>query len=54
MMKLTEDVDQKGKIVYKLMKYLNSDEAESFKEYFKGLSDDKKVKVCKQIERDGI
>ena len=36
------------------MKYLNSDEAESFKEYFKGLSDDKKVKVCKQIERDGI
>lgn len=54
MMKLTDNVDHKGRIIYRLMKYLNSDEADSFKSYFKSLSDDKKAKICKQIEREGI
>lgn len=54
MMKMTNNVDQKGRIVYRLMKYLNSDEADDFKTYFKSLSDEKKAKICKQIEREGI
>ena len=53
-MKATDDVDQKLRIVHKLLKYLNSDEASSFKDWCKELSDKDKIKFCKRIEREGI
>lgn len=53
-MKATDDVDQKLHIVHKLLKYLNSDEASSFKDWCKDLSDKDKIKFCKRIEREGI
>ena len=53
-MKATDDVDQKLRIVHKLLKYLNSDEASSFKDWCKDLSDKDKIKFCKRIEREGI
>lgn len=52
--KTLNDVDAKAKVVYRLMKYLNSDEADSFKKFFKNLDYDEKVKFCRRIERDGI
>lgn len=54
LIKMTPDLDKKLKIVYRLMKYLNSDEAEDFKSFTKGLSKKEKEKFCKRIERDGI
>lgn len=54
MMKMTPDLDQKIHIVYRLMKYLNSKEAEAFKKFSKKLSSDKKEKFCRRIEREGI
>lgn len=54
MLKMTNNVDDKGNIIYTLMMYLNSDEAKDFKKYFKSLSKSEKEKVCKKIERDGI
>lgn len=54
MMKLTDDVDKKGKIMYDLMMYLNSDQAHSFKKWFKDLNHNDKVKYCKRVERNGI
>lgn len=54
MMKMTDDPDRKLKIVYNLMKYLNSDEADDFKKYTKKLGRKEKEKFCKTIERDGI
>lgn len=53
-MKTLNDVNKKGMVVYSLMKYLNSDEADSFKKFFKKLSDKEKERFCKRIERDGI
>lgn len=53
-MKLTDDLDQKLKIVYKLMKYMNSDEASDFKAFCKRLSEKEKANFCKRIEREGI
>jgi DNA-directed RNA polymerase beta subunit len=54
MMKMTDDLDEKAKIVCRLMKYLNSAEADSWKEYFKYCDEKKKAKVIRQIEREGI
>lgn len=54
MMKATDNVDRKLKIVYNLMKLLNSDEASAFKSWCKELSDKDKVKFARRIERDGI
>lgn len=54
MMKMTSDLDQKLHIVYRLMKYLNSDEADAFKKFTKKLSSHDKEKFCRRIERDGI
>lgn len=54
MMKLTDDLDEKIRLVYQLMKDLNSDEAEDFKAFAKKLSKKEKEKFCRKIERDGI
>ena len=54
MMKQTKDVEKKAKIVYRLMKYLNSDEAKSFMSYFKSLDEKDQIRFCRRIERDGI
>lgn len=54
MMKRTSDLDEKLKLVYRLMKDLNSDEADDFKAFAKKLSKKEKEKFCKRIERDGI
>lgn len=54
MMKQTSDVDQKGKIVVRLLKFLDCAEAKAFKRYFEGLSTAEKEKVCRQIEHNGI
>lgn len=53
-MKATNDLKQKGKIIYDLMTYLNSDEAEEFKKFYKNLSDKEKASFCRKTERDGI
>lgn len=54
MMRATDDYEKKGKIVYNLMRHLNSDEAIAFKKYYRELSGSEKVKFCSRIERDGI
>lgn len=54
MMKMTNDVDKKAKIVCNLLEYLNSDEAESFRKFFKHADEKQKAKICRQIEREGI
>ena len=54
MMKQTSDPNKKAKIVYDLMKYLNSEEADAFMKDFKSKSYEEKVKYCKRIERNGI
>ena len=53
-MKQTDDVEKKGEIVYRLLKYLNADEADSWDKYFHKLSKEEKAKQCKKIERNGI
>lgn len=54
MMKATDDVDMKARIVCRLLRYLNSDEAKSFEKYFAKADEKKKAKICRQIEREGI
>ena len=54
MMKQTNDVNKKCKIVHELLTYFNSDEADAFKKFYKGKDDEAKAKLCKRIERDGI
>lgn len=54
MMKMTDDLDAKARIVCRLLRYLNSDEAKSFEKYFRHADEKKKAKVCRQIEREGI
>lgn len=54
MMKKTTNLNKKGDVVYRLMKYLNSDEADAFKKFFKNLDEGKKAKFCRRIEREGI
>lgn len=54
MMKATPDVNKKLRVVYNLMKFLNSDEADDFKKWCKKLDDKDKVKFAKRIEREGI
>lgn len=53
-MKNITDLKEKGKIIHRLLKYVNSDEASAFKSYYKGLSDSQKAKFCKTVERNGI
>lgn len=53
-MKETDDLDEKGKIIHRLLKYVNSDESAAFKQYYKNLSKDDKAKFCKKVERNGI
>jgi len=53
-MKQTNSLKEKGKIIYKLLKYLNPDEAKAFKAYYEALTDDEKAKYCKKRERLGI
>lgn len=52
-MKQTDSLEQKGNIVYELLRYLNPDEAKAWKKYYKDLDKDAKAKVCKKIERRG-
>lgn len=54
MMKATPDVNKKLRVVYNLMKFLNSDEADDFKKWCKRLDDKDKAKFAKRIEREGI
>lgn len=54
LMKQTDDVNRKANYVYQLMKFLNSEEADSFMEYFYDLSPKDKVKFCRRIEREGL
>lgn len=54
MMKATPDVNKKLRVVYNLMKFLNSDEADDFKKWCKKLDDKDKAKFAKRIEREGI
>lgn len=54
MMKATPDVNKKLRVVYNLMKFLNSDEADDFKKWYKKLDDKDKAKFAKRIEREGI
>ena len=52
-MKQTDNLDQKGHIVYELLRYLNPEEAKSWKKWYKDLDKDAKAKCCKKIERRG-
>lgn len=52
-MRMTDNVERKGEIVYELLSYLNTDQAKAWKKYWKGLDDKEKVKVCKKIEKVG-
>lgn len=52
-MKKTKDLDQKGQIVYELLRYLNKDEAKSWKKWYRDLDDEEKAKCCRKIERRG-
>ena len=54
MMKLTDDLDEKGAIMLRLMKLLNSAQAHDFKHWYKNLSDKDKAKWCRKVERDGL
>lgn len=54
MMKMTNDVDEKGDIMIRLMKHLNSDQAKDFKKWYKDLDEEDKAKWCRKVERDGI
>ncbi len=54
MMKATTDVKEKAKIMLRLMNYLNSDEAASFKKFIAKMDDKEKEKYFKKIERTGI
>lgn len=54
MMKATSDLEQKGKIVYNLLKCLNKDEADEWKSWYKNLSEKDKAKTCRKIEKRGI
>lgn len=53
-MKATSDLKEKGRIIHRLLKYLNSDEASEFKSYYKNMSDKDKAKFCKTVEKNGI
>ena len=53
-MKTVEDVEEKFKIAYDVLKYLNEDEAKAMKKFFKNLDDKDKRKFCKNIEDNGI
>ena len=52
-MKETDDLNQKGNIIYELIRYLNKDEAKAWKEWYKNLSKEDKAKCCRKIERRG-
>lgn len=55
MMRATEDVEEKFKIVHKLIKILNPDEAKDLKAWWKELDNEKdKAKFCRRIERHGV
>lgn len=54
MMKQQTDVDEKLKIVHRLLKHLSPDEAKDFKQWCKPLSAKEKEKLAKRIERRGI
>ena len=54
MMKAIPDVNKKLRVVYNLMKFLNSDEADDFKKWCRKLDDKDKAKFAKRIEREGI
>jgi len=54
MMRLTDSVDKKLKIVHNLLRYLNPEEAKSFKAWYKALDSKGREKLAKRIERQGI
>lgn len=54
MMKCVDDLNEKAKVVYNLMKFLNSDEADGFMKFFRNLDKEDKKRFCDRIERDGI
>ena len=53
MMKKTDNLETKGKIIYQLLKCLNKDEAKAWKQWYGDLSDEKKAKCCRRIEKHG-
>lgn len=53
-MKMTDGVETKASIVYRLLSYLNKEEADEWKKWFKKLSKEEKAKCCKKIEKRGI
>ena len=53
-MKTTDDVEEKFRFAYDVLKLLNEDEAKEMKKFFKNLSDKEKKKFCKNIEDNGI
>ena len=53
-MKMYDDPDDKIKVVYDLLSYLNSDEKDSMKAWYKNLSRKEREKFCKKIETDGL
>jgi len=54
MMRATGDLDMKLAIVHRLMKYLNSDEADDFRRFTRHMDSSEKKKLCRRIEREGI
>lgn len=54
MMKMESDPNEKLKIVHRLLKHLNPDEAKDFKTWCKNLDEKGKEKLAKRIERKGI
>lgn len=53
-MKELDDPDDKLRVVYDLMKFLNSKEAKDFKKYCKEMDKSDKKAFCKKIEHEGI
>ena len=52
-MKQTDDVDVKCDIIYRLIEYLNKDEAKAWKKWVKNCTKEERAKLCKKIERRG-
>ena len=53
-MRINDDVEEKFRFAYDVLKLLNEDEAKEMKKFFKNLNDKEKKKFCKNIEDNGI
>lgn len=52
--KNTDSYDTKAKIMYRLMRYLNSDEADKFKKFYRNMKPKEKEKFFRWVENNGI